>query len=652
MERNLTQSEFEAINARRVASGKAPLTYRDANRQARRLTSRQRRPAGEESACAPKEVSSGATAAASSEAPPRNAGHRPPTPPRSRRANEDSERHSSYSSWNNWWEHWDERQWQEWQEWQWNAPEETQLSRAEESAHPTQHVSDSAPQEVSSSETDESVIEVRPATHEEPSLGSDTRRARSSENDAQVPIVEWIVDPHNLFHPPLRDTDLPEDSAKFERLSKLLTAALRHKPADFGLVLQDDGFADLEEVASQRAFRKHGASPRMLAAVSAALSKKRFVFKLEGSQVSIAASHGHSRGVLRSYALFQELTVEDAPKLAYHATQFRKWNGISTTGLQRMDREHVHMALQADQESGLRQNQDLLIVVAAQEMVASGIMLLRSATDVLLTPGVTSNGILPLHFIVEIRNLHTGRQHVVPLKAGECGSLWLAEGRTPPMPSMSSRGEPADWNRPHLWSHVRAKSATSMPSLSSDVNPTQLLLSFLSARGVRDKVEDRTDVLAEGGEIWRGLRVLGSEMEGETQTFFHGTHLFALASILYSGLQPSTSEEGTRTLHIGDTPLDGVYGFTRIQQVLFYCPYVMLPLTAMGKPTWTAAVRISLELVAEPHANRRRGKRTNQYILDEHKIRVSRIWVQVKSPATLQLGESYTNWRSDLEAPV
>ena len=643
MERNLTQSEYEAINARRAASGKEPLLYRDANRQARRLTSRQRLAAVEDAGRAPREVSSGVSVAASSEVPPGTTEHRPPTPPRSRRADEEYERHSGYSQWHNWWEQWDERQWQEWRVWQWNTPGDSQSSRAEEPARPTHQARETALQEVSSSEYDESVEEAGPARQRAGSSGYD---------EAQGSTAGLVVDPRNLFHPPLSDTDLPEDPAMLERLSKLLTAALRHKPADFGLTLQDDGSADLEDVASKRAFRKYGASPRVLAAVSAELSKKRFVFKLEGRQVRIAASHGHSRGVLRNYKLFQELTVENAPKLAYHATQFRKWAGISSTGLQRMDREHVHMALQADQESGLRQSQDLLIVVAAQEMVASGIKLLRSATDVLLTPGVTSWGILPLHFIVEIRNLHTGRPHVVPLKAGECGSLWLAEGRTPPMPSLSSRGGPADWNQQRLWSHVRAKSVASMPSLSSDISPTQLLLSFLSARSLRDKVEDRTDVLAEEGEVWRGLRVLGREKEGETETFFHGTHLFALASIIHTGLQPSTSEEGTRTLHIGDTPLEGVYSFTSIQQALFDCPYDMLPLTAMGKPTWTAAVRVSLELAAEPQANRRRGKRTNQYILDEHKIRVCRIWVQAKSPASLQPGESCANWCPELEAPV
>ena len=77
-----------------------------------------------------------------------------------------------------------------------------------------------------------------------------------------------------------------------EKLSKLLTAALRHKPWDFGLELSPEGFIDLERVASSRAFRKHGASPRMLAKVCIQRQKQRFIFKRDGQHISIAASYG------------------------------------------------------------------------------------------------------------------------------------------------------------------------------------------------------------------------------------------------------------------------------------------------------------------------------------------------------------------------
>ena len=659
MERNLTQREYEAVNARRAANGKEPLTYRDANRQARRLTSRQRRPAAE-GEDGPQEVSSEATA-------PRREREesRPPTPPRSRRAENEAQHGSyqqgaDYDGWGNWWQQWYGQSWHgySWRNWQWGATEDSQ-QRCEEETRPAEApVEVTPPQEASSSASASATAQTATEGTEPPpqltGLPMAIRTSAAGSSGAAPPtvVMELKIDPTQLFQPPLSDMDLPEDRAMSERLSRLLTAALRHKPQDFNLRLQEDGFVDLEEVASQRAFRKHGASPRMLAAVSTQLSKKRFVFKLAGRQVFVAASHGHSKGILRSLAIFEQLTVTTAPSLAFHATQFRKWAGISANGLRSMDREHVHLALQADQESGLRQDQDLLLVVRARAMVAAGITLLRSATDVLLTPGVTSGGLIPPHFIAEIRNIHTNRPRYVPPKAGECGSLLMEEGRTPPMPC-SAEGGPAQWNEPSLWSNVRTRSLSSMPRLTISLSPTQLLVSFLSARGLKHRVDDHADVLAEEGEVWQGLRVLGSEKaSAEADTYYHGTHLYALPSILKHGLKPSTSEDGTRTLHKDDVPLDGVYSFTKLHQVLFYCPYILLPLQSLDMPPCTAAVRVGLELQAEPQANQRRGKRTHQYILDEHKIQMCRIWVQAKSPDTLQPGEAFTAWQSFLEAPV
>ena len=69
----------------------------------------------------------------------------------------------------------------------------------------------------------------------------------------------------------------------------------------------------------------------------------------------------------------------------------------------------------------------------------SGIRLYRTATNVLLTPGVTTGGLLPLHFIHEVRNILTGEIHYRPPVAGD-DSLWPAEGRLPPMPGQRMSG--------------------------------------------------------------------------------------------------------------------------------------------------------------------------------------------------------------------
>ena len=141
----------------------------------------------------------------------------------------------------------------------------------------------------------------------------------------------------------------------------------------------------------------------------------------------MAATHGHSEGVLITKDTLVEISPSRAPEFAYHATKFSHWRGILSQGLLKMGRTHVHLAVQPTQQEGLRGGQDLLIVVRCQDLVKSGIRLYRTATNVLLTPGVTTGGLLPLHFIHEVRNIQTGEIHYRPPVAGD-DSLWLAEG--------------------------------------------------------------------------------------------------------------------------------------------------------------------------------------------------------------------------------
>ena len=675
MERNITQSEYEAISARRVEAGKEPLTYRDANRQARRLTSRQRNAAVSSTGRGPQE--------ASSEGPRARLSMLPPTPPRSRRQQANAEQaygqgEDTWTDWSDqdWWWNWNSSGWRDWswrenlddqepqdQEMQQDDANDVEIIAIEDPEQEDDPLAASEPApEISSMEAASSSARDRPApevSSMEATSSSAGDRNKAASTGSRIiggttgfSDQDVTVDPISLFHPPLTEADLPDDTNVTERISRLLTACVRHKPQDFGLILDEDGFADLEDVAKLRAFRKYSVSPRKLAAVAAHIIKKRFIFQRKERQILVAASHGHSQGILRSLRIFQVLDEETAPEQAFHATQFRHWQSISSNGLWRMDREHIHMAYSEDQKSGVRQGQDILLVVQTRAVVASGILLLKSATGVLLTPGVTSGGLLPVHFISEARHRRTGKPHTILPKAGQIGSLQLESGLLPPMP-IASQGGPAEWNDPELWSHVRSKIISGLPHSSISLHPARLLLSFLAARGLGTKVDDRVEPKVEAGEIWNGLRVLSEEGSGDDlDTFYHGTHLYAISSILWKGLSPSTSQAGTRTLHIRDTPLEGVYSFTNLKQGLFYCPYILLPLSASGMETTTVAVRVSLELTAEPHANRRRGKKTNQFILDENKVRVRRIWVQAKSPDSLQLGEAFTQWYSTLEAPV
>ena len=282
----------------------------------------------------------------------------------------------------------------------------------------------------------------------------------------------------------------------------------------------------------------------------------------EKGDIYVAATHGHSEGVLITQDSLVEISPSRAPEFAYHATKFSNWHGILSQGLLKMGRTHVHLAVQPTQQEGLRGGQDLLIVVRCQDLVKSGIRLYRTATNVLLTPGFTTGGLLPLHFIHEVRNIRTGEIHYKPPVAGE-DSLWLAEGRLPPMPGQRMSGDAAQWNDPTLWSHVRRRWLLTAPSMDLELHPAQFLFSFLTARGLKNRLSLHGDVLTDdNNQTWHGVRVTespdqGTASAGGSHAMYHGTHLFALASVIKTGVRASSSQDGTRTLHKGGAPLEG-----------------------------------------------------------------------------------------------
>ena len=226
------------------------------------------------------------------------------------------------------------------------------------------------------------------------------------------------------------------------------------------------------------------------------------------------------------------------------------------------------------------------------------------------------------------------------------------------MPGQRMSGDAAQWNDPTLWSHVRRRWLLTAPSMDLELHPAQFLFSFLTARGLKNKLSMHGDVLTDdNNQTWHGVRVTespdqGTASAGSSHTMYHGTHLFALASVVKTGMRASSSQDGTRTLRKGGAPLEGVYSMTRITQVLYYSPYVLVPLRAEGRADSIAAIRVVVELAAEPSSNQRLGKRTNQWILNERLVSIKKIWSQVRSPDHLTPGDAYTSWDSRLEASL
>lgn len=125
------------------------------------------------------------------------------------------------------------------------------------------------------------------------------------------------------------------------RLSRTLSYALRHHPEAFGLVLDANGWASIDDLLS--AFKQHQPAWQSLThedvkQVLAQSTKTRF----EVRDGHIRALYGHSTGKKI------KLTPVEPPAYLFHGTTPAALKQISATGLFPMRRQYVHLSLDTE----------------------------------------------------------------------------------------------------------------------------------------------------------------------------------------------------------------------------------------------------------------------------------------------------------------
>ena len=176
------------------------------------------------------------------------------------------------------------------------------------------------------------------------------------------------------------------------RTSKFLSLVLRHRPDKIGLMLDAQGWANVDELL--RKANQHGVALTRdrLQQVVAQNDKQRFAFNADGTR--IRANQGHSIKI--------DLGLEPIapPRHLYHGTATRFLTSIRQKGLVRGQRDHVHLSPDeaTARKVGARHGESIVLVVNAGEMHAAGFIFYRSANGVWLTD----------HVPVEYLNFPTG----------------------------------------------------------------------------------------------------------------------------------------------------------------------------------------------------------------------------------------------------
>ena len=162
-------------------------------------------------------------------------------------------------------------------------------------------------------------------------------------------------------------------------VSKFMSLVLRHQPQEIGLILDENGWADVIELIQKSAKKGVKFSIEDLEIVVETNDKKRFAFN--ENKTRIRANQGHSVEI--------DLALKPIipPEFLYHGTAEKSLNAIFEHGIQKMNRQHVHLS--QDKETaikvGSRHGKPVILTILSEQMYQDGNLFYQSDNGVWLT---------------------------------------------------------------------------------------------------------------------------------------------------------------------------------------------------------------------------------------------------------------------------
>lgn len=173
-----------------------------------------------------------------------------------------------------------------------------------------------------------------------------------------------------------------------KEISKFLSLVLRHQPQKIGLIIDENGWANVDELLNKLNQYHWQIDRQTLEEVVKTNDKQRFAF--DETKEKIRASQGHSIEVDLG------LLPIEPPEILYHGTADKSLPGIQKEGLKSQSRQHVHLSenIETAIKVGQRHGKVIVLKVKAKEMYKNGFSFYLSANNVWLSDSV------PLEFIV------------------------------------------------------------------------------------------------------------------------------------------------------------------------------------------------------------------------------------------------------------
>ena len=156
------------------------------------------------------------------------------------------------------------------------------------------------------------------------------------------------------------------------RLSKALSFALRHKPENYGLILDENGYAKVADIIEQ--FNACGKSIDFATLDEIVKNDAKTRFSFNEDKTRVRANYGHTFPV--------DLTLEEVKPTGdlYHGTAERFLPSIRKSGLKKGKRNFVHLSSDVSiaEEVGKRHGKPVVLTIDARKMVKDGWKIYRT----------------------------------------------------------------------------------------------------------------------------------------------------------------------------------------------------------------------------------------------------------------------------------
>ncbi|SHE86224.1 putative RNA 2'-phosphotransferase [Seinonella peptonophila] len=168
-----------------------------------------------------------------------------------------------------------------------------------------------------------------------------------------------------------------------KHMSKFLTLVLRHQPEIIHIQPDPQGWVSVQELLIALQKNKKGLSVDELHQIVETNDKNRFELSTDGKR--IRARYGHSISISKEHS-----ESVNPPELLFHGTATRFLASILREGLQRMNRQYVHLStdLHTAKQVGGRHGKPIILIIEAGRMRSDGFLFYRTEPNVWLTKHV------------------------------------------------------------------------------------------------------------------------------------------------------------------------------------------------------------------------------------------------------------------------